>query len=527
MGNNEITDYPIDLPGIKKYGLEKWMEDFFPPFDQNKFQEVLDNIFDAYADAMLQFDPTHAVYIAGAINYKMVNLIAVWYYKYLSLVELKRKGITSITGQGDIDQVIKKRLKASPIKNVFKKVGFKQRLKEKAYYARQNMEIHNIFNSALGICKGDCYVIGVPGEGLIKSYLEKKNWTPVCLRALQFFPAEVPELNDNDNRDMQKFFEKFYSNILEDKDFFNSEFKEDFKNLMVSTVAVFNHICEKLKGNDLKTLFVSSIHFTYSRVVAAAWKASGGEVIGLAHGNVYLTGAYGQPVNNGTLLICDKFLVASHGHKIQLEYARKESPCKLVSDVEIVLQDNQSLIKVYEECKSQPKVEKVKKIMMIGYPMDYMYSPYLKGHETMTYTHMIINIMKILKEAGYYIIYKDHPDTVSETEGFFDGYIDKLELRNFTDVYQETDCILYISPYSTTFGFGALTQKTMVYVNHAGWKWHPDIFELLEKRAVSFYVTFDQRGVIQVDKEMLLKNIEESVNCVDHSVVEKYAFGKA
>jgi hypothetical protein len=520
-----LTEYAIDLPGITSFGIDAWMEKFQPPFDQNKFQNVLDNISDAFADSMMLFESDDPVYIAGAINYKIVNIIAMWYYKYLCLVELKKQGCSSITGKGKIDDAINEKLNSSPLKGIFKRIKISQRLKERAYYARQNMEIHGVLSSAMGLCSGDCYVIGDPTEGLLKSYLENKHWKPVCLRALQFFPSGEPDLSDEDKKSLNKFFDNFYSELSDDSHFFNQQFQDDFRKIFVSTISIFNHIYKKLAGKQLKPLIVASIHFNYSRIVAAAWKAAGGSVTSVAHGNVYLTGAYGQPINNGTLLVCNRFLVASIGHKIQLEHARKTFPGKLLSDAEIILQGNQSLQKVYSKCKGCAPVEKIKKIMIVGYPMDYIYHPFLKGHETMTYTHMTVNILKALKKAGYYLIYKTHPDTTAETDGVFEKFVDEIIKEDFTEVYQQADCLFYISPYSTTFGFGALTNKPIVYVNHAGWKWHPDIFELLENRAVSFFVSFDDAGVIQIDNESLVKNIEESLSRTDHSVVDKYAFG--
>jgi hypothetical protein len=372
-------------------------------------------------------------------------------------------------------------------------------------------------------------VVGDPNIPELKKYLLSQKLVSISLRPLRFFANKHVGLTENEISELNLFTTRILEKIKDEDSqaelFFNEHFTIVFKEVFSATLEDFKYIQKRLTGTNLKPLFVCSIYNYSSRVLCAAWKSVGGSTTAVSHGNSYLTGIHGQNLNDGTLLICDTFLVASIGEKIQNDYARKNNPTKLIAKTEVLTEESYGVMETYNFNKNLKVVDNIKKIMVVGFPMDYHYYPSLCDHDTLSYAHLTLSILKVLKAAGYYILYKAHPDTISETHGFFDDYVDKVCEENFTDVYHEADCLLYITPFTTTFGFGVLSNIPIVYVNNLNWDlWHKNIKNLLDKRAVPFDVRSDNQGVVRFDTKNLLESINSSINKIEHDVVEKFAF---
>lgn len=518
-----IHEYQLDLPGIAEFGIDQWLVKFKPIFKRDKFQQIYDKTLQAYADAMATMDKGGSVYWAAAVNCKIVNIISICFYQYLCLTKLKEQDVVTLTGKGDIDSVINEILTKSILRKncqVSYQISLLKYIKEKVLFSRQNRQTNDSRTK-------ECVVLGYADEPLLKSFILAENLKPVFQRVNLFLPLAKQNLGKDDLVGVEQFVNDFFAVIETDKTFFSQQLKEDLKKLFAETVAGFNYIKRQLSGRNLLPLVIGHMHNGIARMIGAAWQAAGGEVTGVAHGNVIFTGAYGQPMINGTLLICNRFLACSVGQQMQLEKIRMKNSGPLIAEAEIFVGHNRELQQVYDENREFSPVKDINSVMVVGYPMDYMGSPFLKGHEALTYAHMTLQILKILREAGYKLIYKAHPDTMSETAGFFDQYVDQVLEEDFTEVYTQADCLFYISPYTTSFGFGALTNKPMVYVNLPDWKWDEEILPLLEKRAVALTVAFDDEGVIQVDQETLLNSIRDSVSHLDFAVVEKYTFERS
>lgn len=532
VSNINKNPYPLDLDGIKMIGIENWLENYQPPLHGQKFQEIYKKIINIYADSMNQFDSSSNIYLTCVINYKMILIISNVYYKFALLMKLKKKGCKTISRNGrniDIDSAIEQDMQHSFLMNEYKSISLKNVIKERLRYIKQNSKTHGILKSIAKECNGNICVIGGTEDPYLNSYFKEHNYTPEYIRPLTYMSGSKQETNKSDLDALDIFINYFIDNLREfdDYNYFNDNFKSRFRKLSLETLTLLTHFSKNLNRKEFPPLLVDSIHYNYSRIISAVWHSKGGKVIALAHGNSYLTGVKAGPLSNGSLLMCDTFLTPSPGEKMQLDYGRSIEKSKMMSSAELFMFPSVKLKNLYkaEQKKNLQKITQIKKVLFIGYPIDYSFYPGLPGHDTLNYIHLTFMILKSLREHGYYISYKDHPDTLNETTGFFDEYVDEIKTENFDDVFHDYDCIIYPSPYTTTFGIGMLSNIPIVYVDNTDWNlWHPDIKLLLDKRAVGFKVSADDNGVVKFVKDDLNDCINLALNKIDHTVVEKFAF---
>ena len=519
--------YPLKISDIPEKGIDKWFENFKPPLPGSDFVQIYNEIFDAYAECVNSCEKNSNIYWATVINYKMVFLISNLFFKYISYIQLKNDGYTHIQGEGKIDDIIyeiknKKLLCIGLQKNTLSLI-FKEKLRELKQEIVANGLLKTIFS------KKDCSIIGDINDPALNNYIKTHKFNPTFLRPFSLLPIIKKIISPKEKHEIEKMVDLFVKPLINRNknysEFLDNSFKNALKTLLSSTILDFTHIKQKLASKNLHQLLIGSVHNYYTRILSSAWFANGGETIVFTHGNSYLCGINGQPINLGSLLLASKYIVPSEGEKLQIETSRKHNPSKIVSNCDIIIQNNSYIKNIYEESKNQKKINKIQKVLIVGFPMDYWCYNLLSDHTSLNYSHLTINICKHLKEAGYEVIYKAHPDTIKETTNFFDNYVDKIIEKNFNNVYQQADCILYMSPFTTTFGVGVASNLPVVYVNNLNWDlWHKDIKEVLNKRAASIDVKSDKDGVIILKKENLLNALDNSLNLQDYSVVEQFAF---
>ena len=144
-------------------------------------------------------------------------------------------------------------------------------------------------------------------------------------------------------------------------------------------------------------------------------------------------------------------------------------------------------------------------------------------YHTYSFLYNDIQLIKILKKAGYYTIYKPRPDTMHETYDIFEKYADDVLKGKIEDVYKNADCLVFSSPYSTAFGFLLLTNRPIVLLNVKGYPWHPRVFELIKKRC-SVVEAEAVDGKIVFDKKDVLNAIENSLENINYEILHEFAF---
>jgi hypothetical protein len=221
------------------------------------------------------------------------------------------------------------------------------------------------------------------------------------------------------------------------------------------------------------------------------------------------------------LSMVDLYVTSSQGHKEIVKQAAKDFMINHKIPNIINLKSN-----IYKSSfsilQNNTPVNKIKKVMILGgllsgyFNLDTEYHPF-------AFLYNDLKLIKILKKAGYYVIYKPGFHELNEMKSIFEGYVDEVIIERFEDVYNHADCLLWTAPYSTTFGFALLTNKPIVLLNVQGYTWYTRAFELVRKRcSVVKADTVD--GKIVFNEKDVLGAVENSLENINYDILHEFAF---
>jgi hypothetical protein len=217
----------------------------------------------------------------------------------------------------------------------------------------------------------------------------------------------------------------------------------------------------------------------------------------------------------------DVYVASSKGHEeIIKQSARDFSSGITVPEVTHLKQNFNKLL--FNRIHTSESVKQIKSVMIVG-AIPKSYFAFNGEYHPFAFLHHELQLIQLLKSVGYYIIYKPRLDTICETRGIFEKYVDRVLTEKFEDVFSYPDCYLFSLPYSTTFGFALLTNKPIVLINCQGYTWYPRALELIKKRC-SVVEAESVDGKIVFNKKALLDAIAASVNNIDYSILYEFAF---
>jgi hypothetical protein len=281
-----------------------------------------------------------------------------------------------------------------------------------------------------------------------------------------------------------------------------------------------NHrILRKIKP---KVMLVTGLGNPVNRLFASVWRSLGGEVIGFGHGNAFY---YGCPeiFTEDCLLFADHYVAHSNGQaKILNDLAEKIS---LEIKLPKITHDTENCyFPLFQKLQRRSVVvNKIKKIMLVGMPMDDYLYPNIPIHHCLEYLHLELQLVRIMKSAGYYVIYKAHPDRLEEIEGVFDNYVDMVITERFEDVFDQADCLVF-SYGGTSFGFALLTKKPIVCMNINDRLINPRVLESMKKRCSMIEPQLDYSGRLIFKENEVINAVETSLVNINYDILHEFAF---
>ena len=90
-----------------------------------------------------------------------------------------------------------------------------------------------------------------------------------------------------------------------------------------------------------------------------------------------------------------------------------------------------------------------------------------------------------LKNKGFRVLYKAHPDRLQEISGLFEEIVDEFLIDPFEEVWSKADALIYGLTSTSTFGYGLCTNLPITLINLEGTPWNKNQKFFLEGR-VSF-----------------------------------------
>ena len=204
-------------------------------------------------------------------------------------------------------------------------------------------------------------------------------------------------------------------------DFFEnqlSEFWSRIWGIFSSCLTIF----ERVPGTKL---YSTSLSRQLNRCILAAWRYAQKSVIGFSHGNTFAH-AFETGYWPDLMTIASEIETSSKGEAVQFDALAKQHSWGL--KMAKPRYPTQSRYKqIFEELhKTKKNSQTVKKVMLVGFPLSNVFYTYIPSHHDFSSVHLEITLSKLLREQGYHIIYKAHPDRLKEAEGLFNSYVDQI-----------------------------------------------------------------------------------------------------
>ncbi len=527
--------YPINIVGVKNIGIEEWLKNYYAPVTGEEYKNIYKNILHAYTSAIKEYEKD-IVYWLAISNIKFPALISGYIFDLLRLSRLKEAGFEYVIGQKK--EKIADNLLAFPPPARYKLIdsnishrGFRERMKDSLRFLKHN--IPGVINrNVIKNISNPTFLLGKKTQQEVVSYCNAKEIIPI-----QIFPTSFAGNSPKDfglslkNSEMHEFVHDFLSLVVESYPIIrNSTFEvleKSINECFEYSSLFFHNNVVFFKKFKPKTLLVTAIGSSIHRLFCSAWRYSGGEVVGFVHGNPYCTSYIPHGITDGTLSVLNQYVATSCGLEGILKRAIEDFPLGLKIDTKITHNKQNVYYPLFKELQKCDPVREIKKVMIIGFPMDNdsnMYA-WLTERYTFSSLHIELRLVKLLKASGYYVIYKAHPDRISEVEGIFEGYADEvLKNERLEDVYDMADCILFGYSHSTTFGFSLLSKKPIVLIKVKGETWFPRAFELLKKRCCIVDAEADDSGRIIFNDQDVIDAVGASLNNIDYEILHEFAF---
>lgn len=164
--------------------------------------------------------------------------------------------------------------------------------------------------------------------------------------------------------------------------------------------------------------------------------------------------------------------------------------------------------------------KKIKKVMLIGYPMNslrYIDDVYCFFHYAIK---LEIHILNLLKSLGYYTIYKTHPDRSKEIGNIMQNFADECDCNKFEQSYHKADALVFKFCTTTTFGFAITTNLPIVLISEKSSDWNNQRKLHVKKRIEILDYTYNNKFT-ELNSTNLNTSLQKAKNKKSYSRIKE------
>ncbi|OGV51232.1 MAG: hypothetical protein A2017_16590 [Lentisphaerae bacterium GWF2_44_16] len=258
-----------------------------------------------------------------------------------------------------------------------------------------------------------------------------------------------------------------------------------------------------------------------NRAVSLCNRKNGGYSLGFNHGN----DTFSNRDLRFEFSIVNEFVTYTDGAaKLLRERNRNVSETLSSNDPEISSLDTDIYLNLWLKNKQMPLVEKVKKVMLTGYPYD-LYETLTYGPPDIAFFDLEFRTIKALVDAGFEVIYKAHPEACYHMPNI---YGDKVQIvrEPFEQLMHISDAFIFLYSYTSVFPIGLCTRKPAILLNTLkNHRYHTkEIYELLEKRCKVINVYSGPSNRFMFDVGEMTEYLKRKHGEPDIELLEKYMF---
>jgi hypothetical protein len=271
-------------------------------------------------------------------------------------------------------------------------------------------------------------------------------------------------------------------------------------------------------------MMLSDIGNPHHRAVAYALRAMNIDVVGFSHGHNpgFVTNRavpHGQQ-SPCSLYICPTWKTAEYHEELQ-----DASNMQRKKDTQFSSIETTEYSDLYKRWKGKPVNFPYRSIMVIGSQLLPLRSMAGTGEFFIFKLDLELKLVEVLKQAGYHVIYKAHPQYLKQVQGVFEDRADEIETRPFEQVMDNADAFVFTHPLTTPFGLSLCTNKPITLIDVEERDWEPKGYKLLRRRCHMIPAKFSpSTNMVEFNENDLLEFLDSPPAEVNEDYLRMHMF---
>lgn len=513
---SKIETIPYDVFGVKKMGVDQWFEDFYFPVEHEEFSSLWLDMESCFLQ-IAQSSPSPYKDILYAAT-KVPFLLAQWVHVLLAERRAKEKGkrlmVHEQTEYTELLDVEKGKTPSMRCLTLSNHKYWEQKIRAYLKAFKYSLKAGYAMRLLSQLCsERKCFATSMHYP-LLRAYCRQNDIYPI-LAPVEFFMGSQKEARSVSKweaiskvlaEEFGQIIEKYCGSLSPSQ---HSHIKDYLIKNLNAYYRHFFDILQRLSSYSKSqswTLFATSLGEPIHRILYQAFRYNGGQIIGFTHGNVFA-----RPVSPNIciteLAMCDEYILGGSHEKSLLEFYIEKYQDKYEYNRCIKLKSLRWVDNYYKPLSAingtkteSSYLQRIEKIMVPGTPYYQHQCGFIPGAFGIRWLYLELQIVKALKEAGFYVIYKAHPDRLRESQDIFEGRVDLILTEPFETVWDQADCFVNVTWASTTYGYALRTGKPAIIVNTLGAPWPKKLLNVIKERYFFVRTLLDERNGISLVK---------------------------
>ena len=529
--------FPVDIQAVKEYGIENWQASFpcWPVSDAD-YLSLFEAIDELYLKTTLEAAP--ALRDALLAAYKITVDYATSFYAAMMVDRLTQQGFSLSYDKhsfsaGYYDALVKD---TGSFRGTFHYYpgrwpeipSFRQRIRGWLYILRQNgVNLYSDLKAPFRPSSRDCLVLSHPESELVR-FAESQD-----KRIRYIYPfsvitsqcsgqaSDLPGLDNTILRlvdGLGDIAQRFNIPMCTAHAMFFRDFTRSLLIHMGKTIAASRRYFQKIDKTDV---LISKLGGTIARIVCAAGRREGFNIVGLTHGEVL---GLRRTYNHAYELINVNTYLAPTEEAVRLWYKSWDRYIPSSEKrVEILSFNTTAYQTLWEDERRKPLPASIENTMFIEFPLTEFRYP-----NTLAFwpyqLDFIIRLASCIRKLGIKLIMKRHPDQLKASSGIYHPYFDELVDETFETVYERAHAFLFTNISTSTLYFALLTNKPVVLFDFQLEDMWEEVREPLRKRCRVVSSWFDDNGKVMFDEDALADALTKKPEQPDEAFARQFMF---
>jgi hypothetical protein len=515
------TVLPVDISALVGMGVDEWQAQASWPVSEEEFSDLTEVVYQSYGELLDGLpDELRDVFL---VDLRFVGFLV--QYFHAAVVRDRSERASIAVSYSDLARpyfendwntdATQFRIRLSPAKKLL------FRLREAIRRYRFNSQLGPLQRCLAVFQTSECWSIGVFDRDK-REYLGASN-TWVETPYLESFLMDSPEPPEQLRSEVFSAANKFLGEVCSRASILAGlelSLPEITKTWAFRLIDLYKQYLAVMATNRTASLvLVSGLGDPANRVMAFAAKRKGAHVVAFSHGNdACATENISQPFLE--YAICNEFVSISQRASDNHAEQRRRVDWGFCSETRFRSLETSRYQKIL---RSKMRGQRqIKTVMLIGFPMHPLRYVYGRGDFFPFRLSAELDTARILRAAGYRVLYKPHPETQRTTSEIMAARVDEIILAPFEAVMDQADCFVFTYPITTTFGVALASNTPIVMLDHEGRRWIQGAYKKLKRRCVMVPTSLDGNGRNIFSETDLLNAITQAPANMDHSFLDEF-----